>query len=99
MTMPYEVTDRAWYHGNPGPSDLPATHPEFAYFSSAPDYRLLLFGRPLRVNFYVYKLPADRGRELGEMLDRASDDQIYAFAEKHEIRWTQRVNPDGYEVR
>lgn len=73
-----------------------ATHPRHAYYEHRTG--LLLLGRPIRSNFYVYKMAASDGEALNAMLSRGvRESEVLAFLKRVEIRWSQRIDRDGFE--
>jgi len=77
---------------------LPETHPGYAYvILQGAGY--VQYGRPIRGNFYAYKIPAG----LGPTVERYLEDEgpgspdLAMLLHKNEIRWTHRVDAYGRE--
>ena len=81
-------------------NELPETHPNYVY-CILQGAGIVSPGRPIRGNFYCYKLKRRDERELRRRVDEygsGSEETLY-FVTKHAIQWSQRMDPRGYEAK
>jgi len=80
-------------------SNLPETHPEYVYIVLQ-GAGIISEGRPIRGNFYCYKLERRHAKVLEQLFETAGNlsSTVAAYLAKHEIKWSHQVDRDGYEI-
>ena len=85
---------------NPSPlPDLPETHPDYVY-CIVQGVGIIREGRPIRGNFYCYKLDRVHAAALHELFDGpgSTSGEVGAFLHKYELRWCHDMDQDGFET-
>lgn len=79
-------------------SELPQTHPGYIYVVCQ-GAGIIRMGRPIRGNFYCYKLPAGHLQVVEDLFDRlgSTHSETLRYLTTHEKRWSQRVDIHGRE--
>lgn len=78
---------------------LKETHPEFVYVICQ-GAGIVREGRPIRGNFYCYKLPRECAGHVRDLFDRlgSQNSVTMEYLERWQIRWSHRVDHRGYEL-
>jgi hypothetical protein len=79
--------------------DLPKTHPSYVY-CIVQGAGIISEGRPIRGNFYCYKLGKEHAPTLHRLFEGpgSRSDETGAFLHKHELRWCHDMDQDGFET-
>ncbi len=79
--------------------ELTETHPEYVY-CILQGAGIIRRGRPIRGNFHCYKLPVEHAPELERLFEKhgSGHESVGRFIDAHKIKWSQRVDHNGYEA-
>ena len=81
-------------------SELEQTHPGYIYVICQ-GAGIIREGRPIRGNFYCYKLPAGHLSVVEGLFERlgSTHSETLAYLALHEKQWSHRVDAFGREER
>lgn len=83
-------------------SILAETHPEYMYAVVSMDGGYVQLGRPIRGNFYCYKLRRHHAPVVEKLLHNATTNAttqaVVDYLSRHELPWSQSVDDQGYEA-
>jgi len=76
----------------------PQTHPGFIYVVCQ-GAGIISIGRPIRGNFYCFKLDEDHEEEVRRLFDGPGScaPETLEYLNKHERRWSHRIDHEGRE--
>lgn len=78
---------------------LEETHPEYVYVILQ-GAGIISVGRPIRGNFYCYKLERKHAEVLRQLFETAGNlnSTVAVYLKKHELKWSHRIDRDGREI-